>query len=131
MISIDFSIYEQLPSLTEVKTSSIYLSNKTEKFHSEGLFSEQIFGPVENYKCQCGETFGKINAGKRCQNCGVLCDLNILRSNTFAKIKLPANIYVINPVFIGNLSQIFGNYAIKNILVKKGYPQVLLNLMVQ
>ena len=121
MIDIDFEIYEKLPALEEITSTSIYTSGKQEKFHPEGLYSEQIFGPIENYKCQCGETFGKINAGKRCQNCGVLCDLNILRSNTFAKIKLPANIYVINPVFIGNLSQIFGNYAIKNILMKKKY----------
>jgi DNA-directed RNA polymerase subunit beta' len=120
MISIDFSIYEQLPNLAEVKTPSIYLSNKTEKFHPEGLFSEQIFGPVKNYKCQCGKTFGKINEGKRCEECGVLCAHSSLRTKTFAKIKLPQGIYIINPDFLGTIEQIFGPFAIKNILnVKK------------
>jgi DNA-directed RNA polymerase beta' subunit len=121
MIDIDFEIYEKLPLLEEITSTNIYTSGKQKKFHTEGLYSEQIFGPVENYKCQCGETFGKINTGKRCEKCEVLCDMNILRSDSYAKIKLPANIYVINPVFIGNMSQIFGNYAIKNILMKKKY----------
>ncbi len=120
MLSIDFSIYKNLPELPEVKNHQIYISNKFEKFAADGFYSEQIFGPVKNYRCQCGRLFGKINAGQRCENCGVLCAKSELRSVTFAKIKLPANIYVINPDFIGIVEQIFGSFAIKNLLnVKK------------
>ena len=123
MISIDFSIYENLSNLPEVKTSSIYSSNKSEKFHPEGPYSEQIFGPVKNYKCQCGKTFGKINEGKRCEFCGVLCASNTLRTKTFAKIKLPKFIYVINPDFLGTIEQIFGPFAIKNIMNVKKFQE--------
>jgi len=120
MISVDFSVYEQLPELEEVKNHQIYISNKFEKFSVEGFYSEQIFGPLKNYRCQCGRLFGKINAGKICDECHVLCAKNDLRSLTFAKIKLPSNIYVINPDFIGIIEQIFGSFAVKNLLnVKK------------
>ena len=39
---------ETLPPVTSTK----YF--KKRNFHPEGLFSEQIFGPVKNYTCQCG-----------------------------------------------------------------------------
>jgi len=123
MIDIDFSVYRNLPSFKEVKSPSPYVTGKLEKFHPEGLYSEQIFGPVNRYKCQCGAVFGKINAGKRCEECGVLCDTEELRTKTFAKIKLPTGIYVINPNFIGNLNQIFGTFAIKNLLNKSKYNE--------
>ena len=123
MISIDFNVYENLENLQEIKTSSIYSSNKSEKFHPEGPYSEQIFGPIKNYKCQCGKTFGKINDGKRCEFCGVLCTTNTLRTKTFARIKLPTNIYVVNPNFIGTIEQIFGPFAIKNIMNVKKFQE--------
>ena len=116
MIPRDISIYEKLQNLPEIKLLSIYSSSKSEKFHPDGPYSEQIFGPVKNYKCQCGKTFGKINEGKRCEFCGVLCAHNSMRTKTFAKIKLPGMIYVINPDFLGTIEQIFGPFAIKNIL---------------
>ena len=123
MISFDFSIYEKLPELAEVTNSQIYVSNKFEKFSPDGFYSEQIFGPLKDYRCQCGELFGKINAGKRCEKCGVLCAKKELRSTTFAKITLPNNIYVINPDFIGILEQIFGSFAIKNLLNSKKFNE--------
>ena len=123
MISTDFSIYEGMAGLAEITTSSLYSSNKSEKFHAEGPYSEQIFGPIKNYKCQCGKTFGKINDGKRCEFCGVLCTSNTIRTKTFAKIKLPNFIYVINPNFIGTIEQIFGPHAVKNILNVKKFQE--------
>jgi len=116
MINFDFSIYEQLPELPEVTSSQIYVSNKFEKFSVDSFYSEQLFGPLKKYRCQCGSLFGKINAGKTCEKCGVLCANNDLRSITFGKIKLPNNIYVVNPDFIGILEQIFGSFAVKNLL---------------
>jgi len=121
MVEIDFSVYENLPKYKEITTQSIYVSNKFEKFHPEGIYSEQIFGPLENNRCQCGKTFGKINNGKRCEYCGVLCASSDLRSKSFGKIKLPEGIYVLNPIFIGTLSKTFGPFAVKNVLNKSKY----------
>jgi len=116
MININFEVYRDLKNLPEIKNNSIFVSNKFEKFHPNGLYSEQIFGPVKDNRCQCGMIFGNINAGKRCSQCGVLCAKSELRTKTFAKIKLPNNVYVINPDFFGVIEQIFGAYAFKNII---------------
>ncbi len=69
--------------LPEVKTSKIWLNNK---FHPEGLFSEQIFGPVRSYQCQCKETI--TVAGQICPRCGVKVTSSSMRRQQFAKIKL-------------------------------------------
>lgn len=82
---------ENLDEITSLKTF-----NKR-KFHSNGLFSEQIFGPIKNYTCQCGTYHGVSKNGSVCNICGV----NIVNSNKrrekFAKITLP--IPVVNPIF--------------------------------
>jgi len=127
MIKFNFEIYEKLNSFPEVTNPAIYSNVKNQKFHPEGPYSEQIFGPVENYRCQCGKLFGKINAGKRCSECGVLCDTNELRSIQFAKITLPQGIYIINPNFIGNLNEIFGVSPIKNLLKKSMFNENRVN----
>ena len=79
--------------LPEVKTSCIIYRNA---FHPEGLFAEQIFGPLKNYTCQCGKYWGKKETGK-CNICGVDIVNNIERRRRYAKIKLP--IPVVNPLF--------------------------------
>ena len=118
-IQIDLEIYKKLPTLKEVTTSATFTSTKNEIFHPQGLYSEQIFGPVKDYQCQCGALFGTINKGRRCPNCGVLCDKSDLRSTTFAKIVLPNDIYIVNPLFAELLMTMMGQYAIKSILSKK------------
>ncbi len=62
---------------------------KQRKIDSDGLFSEQIFGPVNSYKCACGNYNSKVLFnGKTCPKCGVLCTINDIRSETFGRIKL-------------------------------------------
>jgi DNA-directed RNA polymerase beta' subunit len=121
MINLDFEIYKKVEDLDEITNQKIHISNKQEKFHAEGLYSEQIFGPVQKFKCQCGKLFGKMNAGKVCDNCGVLCGDTDGRSNIFAKIPFPDPIFVVNPIFKTILQQIFGQNAVKSILAKKDY----------
>lgn len=121
MILLNFDIYKKVDTLAEITNQKIHISNKQEKFHSEGLFSEQIFGPTQKFKCQCGKFFGKMNMGKVCDSCGVLCgDING-RSNTFAKIVFPNGIYIVNPIFKSILQQIFGQSAIKSLIARKDY----------
>lgn len=121
MIVLNFKYYKMADELPNITNPNIYSSNKHEVFTKDGLYSEQIFGPVKNFKCQCGKLFGKINAGKQCKKCEVLCDKNSLRSELFAKIQLPEGIYIVNPDFKNTLRDIFGRHAIKMILNKASY----------
>ncbi len=91
---------ENLEEVTSLKTIG------KRKFHPEGLFSEQIFGPVKNYTCQCGTYYGVSKSGGTCD----ICKVNIINSDarrtTFAKIKLPMK--VVNPLFYDLLVDIGG-----------------------
>jgi len=64
-------------------------------FHKDSIYSEQIFGPVVDYTCQCG-TYS--NSGGRCPKCGVQFTESIKRLKQSAKIKLLKP--VINPFFL-------------------------------
>ena len=121
MIDLDFEIYKKVGDLQEVTNQKIFISNKQERFHEEGLYSEQIFGPAQPHRCQCGHLFGKMNSGKICDNCGVKCGDTNERSETFAKIVFPDNIFIVNPIFKTLLQQLFGQNAVKSLLAKKDY----------
>lgn len=96
--------------LKEVTTTKIM--NK-KKFHPNGLFSEQLFGPLKNYTCQCGTYYGISHVGQKCE----ICEVDIVNSDErrkrFAKIILP--IPVINPVFYDLLITLGGS-SLKNAL---------------
>ena len=82
---------ENLEEVTSLKTFG------KKKFHPNGLFSEQIFGPVRNYTCQCGTYHGVSKSGGTCKDCGVDIANSDERRKRFAKIILP--IPVVNPLF--------------------------------
>jgi len=89
---LDFETFcEDLKEITTFKIID------KKKFHSEGLFSEQIFGPVKNYTCQCGTYHGASKQGGTCKDCGVDIVNSDERRKRFAKIKLP--FMVVNPIF--------------------------------
>lgn len=96
--------------LKEITTTKIM--NKR-KFHSDGLFSEQIFGPLKNYTCQCGVYYGISKVGHICEICGVDIVNSDERRKRFAKIILP--IPVINPVFYDLLITL-GGVSLKSAL---------------
>lgn len=96
---------EDLPEVTTIRILD------KRKFHPEGLFSEQIFGPVKNYTCQCGTYYGISGAGGTCNICGVDVVNSDERRRRFAKIILP--IPVINPLFYDLLIDI-GGISIKD-----------------
>ena len=85
------SFCETLDEVTSLKTFG------KRKFHPEGLFSEQIFGPIRNYTCQCGKYHGVSKAGSKCSECGVDITNSDERRKRFAKITIP--IKVVNPIF--------------------------------
>jgi len=87
------------------EVSSLKIMTK-KKFHPRGLFSEQIFGPLKNYTCQCGNYFGISKSGGKCNECGVDIVNSDERRKRFAKITLP--IPVVNPLFYDLLCEIGG-----------------------
>jgi DNA-directed RNA polymerase subunit beta' len=91
---------ENLQEVTSVKVFS------KRKFHPNGLFSEQIFGPLKNYTCQCGTYYGVSKSGGKCDLCGVDIVNSDVRRIRFAKITLP--IPVVNPLFYDLLIEIGG-----------------------
>jgi DNA-directed RNA polymerase subunit beta' len=76
------------------------------KFHPHGLFSEQIFGPIKNYTCQCGTYFGLSKSGGTCDICKVDIVNSDERRKRFAKITLP--IPVVNPLFYDLICELGG-----------------------
>ncbi len=95
---------EDLQPITSVKVF------KKKFFHPGGLFSEQIFGPLKNYTCQCGTYFGVSKSGGKCDDCGVDIVNSNERRKRFAKIVLP--IPVVNPLMY-DLIVSLGGRAIK------------------
>jgi len=91
-------------NLKEVSSTKI-ISKK--KFYSKGLFSEQIFGPIKNYTCQCGIYYGASRSGGTCAVCGVDVVHSNERRRRFAKIILPFPI--VNPIFYELLTSIGGS----------------------
>ena len=87
------------------------------KFHPNGLFSEQIFGPVKNYTCQCGTYYGVSKSGGKCEVCGVDIVNSDVRRTRFAKIKLPMP--VVNPLFYDLLVEVGGRS------LKEGLDQLM------
>lgn len=98
---------ENLPEVTSVKTMG------KRKFHDQGLFSESIFGLVENYTCHCGIYHGPSKSGEKCQQCKLEITNSDERRKRFAHIKLP--IPVVNPIMYDLLVSL-GGKALKNSL---------------
>jgi len=90
--------------LKEITSSKII---DKRKFHSEGLFSEQIFGPVKNYTCQCDVYHGVSRSGGTCKICGVDIVNSDVRRKRFAKIVLP--VQIVNPIMYDLVIDIAGN----------------------
>lgn len=115
MTKIDLSIYnnDSLPFVTSA--DPIVMDDHNEiVYNKEGIYSQQIFGPVQDYVCECGEVFNKMNEGIICDICGVECTSSDKRSTQWANIKL--NFYIINPSFEYIIESIFGSKPIKSLL---------------
>lgn len=87
-------ISRDLPEITNPK---IFESSK---FSKDGLFSQQIFGPIKSYYCACNRATyrGRISKGKICDHCHVEITTSEERRRRFAKVKLPFP--VMNPIFL-------------------------------
>ena len=72
----------------EVLSSELYLPN-SRTYHPNGSMSEQIFGPIRDYTCQCGII---KQTGERCPNCGVRWIKSDSRDTATSIIKFPFRI---------------------------------------
>ncbi|MFA5154678.1 MAG: hypothetical protein WC554_19185, partial [Clostridia bacterium] len=98
--------------LKEITSSKII---DKRKFHPSGLFSEQIFGPIKNYTCQCGIYHGVSRAGGTCKDCGVDIENSDIRRKRFAKIVLP--VQIVNPIMYDLIIDV-GGTTVKTYLNK-------------
>ena len=98
---------EDLPEITSIKPMG------KKKFSEGGLFSESIFGLVDNYICHCGTYHGPSKVGEKCSECKLEITNSDERRKRFAQIKLP--IPVVNPLFYDLIIQL-GGKNIKNAL---------------
>lgn len=98
------------------------------KFHEEGLFSEQIFGPIESYRCWCQvPTTENI-----CSKCGIEITSSSVRRTRYAVIEVDR---IINPALYLVLSQsqkaskaISNLISMKKCLVKEGEKMYFVEL---
>jgi hypothetical protein len=78
-----------IDSLKEVTSGILFTDKGMTKPHPDGLLSEQIFGPVNNYRCSCGKLIGQVlYKDQVCEDCGVECTSSEVRYKRFGKIKL-------------------------------------------
>jgi DNA-directed RNA polymerase beta' subunit len=76
-------------NLQIVTSSKLYIDKHFKVPDPNGILSQQIFGPLINYRCECSKYSTKILYNNlRCDVCGVLCTHSNIRYTTFAKIKL-------------------------------------------
>jgi DNA-directed RNA polymerase beta' subunit len=110
-MKIDFFNVDQFcENLQSVTTNKIYAKKG---FHSDGLFSERIFGPVRTGTCSCGVYWGRSKIGQVCSVCGVTIGYASDRRKKFGKIDLPFK--VMNPIMVYLIAKI-GKVTISNIL---------------
>lgn len=85
---------ENLPEITNPK-----IFEYKRHFAKDGLFSQQIFGPIKSYHCSCSKNSykGPRYDGKSCPICNTDIVSSEVRKKRFAKIELPFS--VLNPLF--------------------------------
>ncbi|MBI4160542.1 MAG: DNA-directed RNA polymerase subunit beta' [Candidatus Yanofskybacteria bacterium] len=64
------------------------INYRTQKPEKEGLFSESIFGPTQDWKCYCGKYTRIRYKGIICDRCGVEVTRSIVRRERMGHIKL-------------------------------------------
>ena len=94
------NVEEKFKNVLSVESSK--LKNKKNKrgtfVDNRGLFSEVVFGTSHDFSCACGRYKGVMCQGIVCEHCGVMVQSSEARRNTFGKIDLGNDVYLVNPV---------------------------------
>ena len=64
------------------------INYRTQKPEKEGLFAEEIFGPVKDWECYCGKYKRIRYKGITCDKCGVEVTRSIVRRERMGHIEL-------------------------------------------
>lgn len=110
-------------NLKEVVSSKIFGRKKSQStskriYAENGLFSEQIFGPVVSFKCQCATV--KVPNGQVCPDCGVEITSSVERRKRYGKIP---TVFILSPqaaMLIKNvffINRIYDNILSRNIVI--------------
>ncbi|MCG8587166.1 MAG: hypothetical protein MI757_20870, partial [Pirellulales bacterium] len=81
-------------------TTSALFDRESQRFHAQGLFSEQIFGPASELCCACGQLSGEEHRGTICDICYVEVGSPDIRNRRLGAIDL--RLPVIHPWFYGS-----------------------------
>lgn len=99
------SIIKQYSFITtmfgEVTTGEIsFTKRSTERFTKKGLFSEEIFGPINSFKCYCDNP---VAVFKECPECGITHTFSKVRGYRFGYIPLIFPVFN-SLIFLGSSS---------------------------
>ena len=83
--------------------------NQTNNETSDGLFSQIIFGPKQDYKCSCGNFNNQSYNGQICPKCHVMCTTSDIRFTQFGKIKTVFPF--IKPTKVNNITKKLGKLS--------------------
>lgn len=118
-LKIKFLDFDKEFSGVNLITDSEAIHDKTREFNKDGIFSEEIFGKLSsennNYQCNCGETVGRFNLGRKCPNCETLVEFKD-PVKKMGWIDLGEENEIINPNFYRFIAKIVGKKNLKKIL---------------
>jgi uncharacterized protein (TIGR02996 family) len=81
------------------------INTRTQRPERDGVFCAVVFGPIEDFHCNCGKYVGQQHDGVRCEKCGVLCILSSVRKERWGHLLLPTP--VIHPVLAPKVASVF------------------------
>lgn len=95
-ILLNKEYFDWVDSLPEITNPKVFENGRIAK---DGLFSQQIFGPIKSYYCSCnkGTYWGRNSTNSKCPKCHVEITSSNERKIRFAKIQLPFKVF--NPIF--------------------------------
>lgn len=114
LINLDELFYSNEEENRKLLITNPESLDKNKKYSEDGLFSEKIFGTMNDsdiltsYSCKCGNLQGKFLLNETCPVCG---EDVIYRKSSFEKIGWIdlGKYYIINPVFYYLLSKLAGS----------------------
>jgi DNA-directed RNA polymerase beta' subunit len=116
---LEFLDFNDFYSEVNVITNHEPIDPKTKKFNPDGIFSETIFGRLDNegaqFSCDCKKYRGKFYLGKKCETCETEVRFIEPIIKRIGWIDL-GPFYIVNPNFYNFLSKIFSKSNLLNVI---------------
>lgn len=95
--------------------------DKQKGFTDDGIFSEKIFGQLQNenyqFSCQCGATKGKFYLGHNCPQCNTIVSFTESIASKIGWINLSNEYEFINPIMYQFIKKIIGKKNLERIIM--------------